>query len=161
MLDRVARGWADGWVARPPRVTAVARRVRRPQLALLALLLAIGIGYGVRAATSEPGTVPPTSSLSSAAVVSVSLSTLPVQAAQVVHEIEAGGPFAFPAHDGVVFDNNEHRLPIHPTGYYHEYTVPTPGSADRGTRRIITGTAGEYYYTGDHYEHFHRVDLAR
>jgi ribonuclease T1 len=142
-------------------VTAVARRVRRPQLALLALLLAIGIGYGVRAATRDPVAISRTSTISSPAVVSVSLSALPVQAAQIVHEIEAGGPFAFPANDGVVFDNNERRLPIHPIGYYHEYTVPTPGSADRGTRRVITGTGGEYYYTGDHYEHFQRVDLAR
>lgn len=144
----------------------MARRVRRPQLALLALLLAIGIGYGVRAATRDPGVPARTSALSSTAVVRVSLSTvslsaLPVQAVQVVHEIEAGGPFAFGANDGVVFDNNEHRLPIHGTGYYHEYTVPTPGSAGRGTRRLITAAAGEYYYTGDHYEHFQRVDLTR
>ena len=36
-----------------------------------------------------------------------------------------------------------------------------PGSADRGARRIITGSRGEYYYTGDHYEHFVRVDITQ
>jgi dATP pyrophosphohydrolase len=40
--------------------------------------------------------------------------------------------------------------------------VPTPGSRDRGPRRIVAGvgrdgdvaTSGEYYYTGDHYRSF-------
>jgi len=60
-----------------------------------------------------------------------------------------------------VFNNAERRLPDEPRGYYREYTVPTPGSADRGARRIITGKNGEYYYTPDHYETFRRVDVTR
>jgi ribonuclease T1 len=42
-------------------------------------------------------------------------------------------------------------------GYYREYTVKTPGARDRGTRRIIAGRRGEYYYTGDHYASFKRI----
>ncbi|HZR01739.1 MAG TPA: ribonuclease domain-containing protein, partial [Burkholderiales bacterium] len=44
-----------------------------------------------------------------------------------------------------------------PRGYYREYTVPTPGASDRGARRIITGTAGERYYTADHYRSFRSI----
>jgi ribonuclease T1 len=43
--------------------------------------------------------------------------------------------------------------------------VPTPGSRDRGARRIVAGagdtgdvrTSGEYYYTDDHYRSFRRI----
>ena len=38
-----------------------------------------------------------------------------------------------------MFGNREGRLPRKPYGYYREYTVPTPGSHDRGARRIIAG----------------------
>ncbi len=53
-----------------------------------------------------------------------------------------------------MFANNEHRLPAHTRGYYHEYTVPTPRASDRATRRIVTGADGQFYYTDDHYESF-------
>jgi ribonuclease T1 len=40
--------------------------------------------------------------------------------------------------------------------------VPTPGSPDRGARRIIAGGANrEFFYTPDHYETFQRVDTTR
>jgi ribonuclease T1 len=65
----------------------------------------------------------------------------------------AGGPFPY-ARDGVVFENRERLLPQHASGYYHEYTVTTPGAATRGTRRVIQGRAGELYYTDDHYSSF-------
>jgi len=61
------------------------------------------------------------------------------------------------AKDGVVFGNYERVLPRKPRGYYHEYTVPTLGAHDRGARRIITGRAGELYYTDDHYRTFKRI----
>ena len=59
----------------------------------------------------------------------------------------------------------EKRLPERPRGYYREYTVPTPGSRDRGARRIVAGgrrtgdvaASGEYYYTQDHYRNFRRI----
>jgi ribonuclease T1 len=48
-------------------------------------------------------------------------------------------------------------LPAKERGYYREYTVPTPGSRDRGARRIIAGRNREYYYTTDHYKTFRRI----
>ena len=87
----------------------------------------------------------------------VALADLPPQAADTVALIGAGGPFPYPGKDGSAFGNFEGLLPAEPRGYYAEYTVPTPGSRDRGARRIITGDGGEYYWTADHYEHFDRI----
>ncbi|MER6065922.1 ribonuclease domain-containing protein [Streptomyces sp. NPDC001792] len=83
-------------------------------------------------------------------------SRLPAEARRTLDLIDKGGPFPY-AKDGVVFGNFEGRLPKHPRGYYHEYTVPTPGSHDRGARRIVTGRGGEIYYTDDHYNSFRAV----
>jgi ribonuclease T1 len=87
---------------------------------------------------------------------------LPPEAATTLEAIEQGGPFPYPR-DGVVFENREHRLPERSRGYYHEYTVTTPGSADRGARRIITGGRPPevYYYTDDHYRSFRRLEIKR
>jgi len=82
---------------------------------------------------------------------------LPVEARETLELIDAGGPFPYPGKDGGTFGNLEGLLPQHPRGYYAEYTVPTPGSRDRGARRIITGDGGEYYWTADHYEHCDRI----
>jgi ribonuclease T1 len=71
--------------------------------------------------------------------------------------IQSKGPFPYPHKDGSVFGNRERRLPEKPRGYYREYTVPTPGSPDRGARRIVVGSAGELYYTDNHYRSFKRV----
>jgi ribonuclease T1 len=133
-------------------VSRRSRRLRRPQIALIALVAALALGYAINAVRGEHHT-----GLQSG---TVELSSLPAQASDIVHLIEAGGPFPYPQ-DGVVFNNAERRLPDEPRGYYREYTVPTPGSADRGARRIITGKNGEYYYTPDHYETFRRVDVTR
>lgn len=89
------------------------------------------------------------------------LSSLPPQAATTVRLIETGGPFPYPENDGVVFHNYEGTLPAEPPGFYREYTVPTPGSADRGARRLVVGADGRYWYTDDHYETFEPVDLSR
>lgn len=86
----------------------------------------------------------------------VQVSDLPPEAAETLDLIDAGGPFP-EDRDGVTFENREDLLPDHPVGYYKEYTVPTPGSDDRGARRIVVGEAGEYYYTGDHYRSFSRI----
>jgi guanyl-specific ribonuclease Sa len=43
-------------------------------------------------------------------------------------------------------------------GYYREYTVETAGSPDRGARRLVSGHAGEIYYTRDHYQTFIRLN---
>ncbi|MFF5498874.1 ribonuclease domain-containing protein [Streptomyces aquilus] len=86
----------------------------------------------------------------------VQASRLPAQARETLRLIDEGGPFPY-AKDGAVFGNFEKLLPEHQRGYYHEYTVPTPGSRDRGARRIVTGEGGETYYTDDHYESFRAV----
>ncbi|TCO57012.1 ribonuclease domain-containing protein [Actinocrispum wychmicini] len=88
----------------------------------------------------------------------VNLSALPAQATDTVDLIEAGGPFPFPQ-DGQVFQNRERILPTCSTGYYHEYTVITPGSSTRGARRVITGSRGEFFYTADHYASFRLVNV--
>ncbi|MET8845620.1 ribonuclease domain-containing protein [Amycolatopsis sp. NPDC004625] len=87
------------------------------------------------------------------------LSALPPEATTTYNLIQTNGPFPYPKNDGVVFDNREGVLPACASGYYHEYTVPTPGSSTRGTRRIVTGSAGEYFYTGDHYATFKVIDI--
>jgi guanyl-specific ribonuclease Sa len=71
--------------------------------------------------------------------------------------IQRGGPFPH-RQDGAVFQNRERRLPQQPRGYYHEYTVRTPGASNRGARRVVRGDGGELYYTRDHYGTFMRID---
>lgn len=83
----------------------------------------------------------------------VILSSLPPEARDTLRLIKQGGPFAYPR-DGVVFGNFEKRLPKKQRGYYHEYTVKTPGARNRGARRIVCGKPSECYYTGDHYQTF-------
>ena len=81
---------------------------------------------------------------------------LPNEARETIQLIDQGGPFPYDR-DGITFGNRERLLPIQPGGYYREYTVITPGSSDRGARRIVAGQRGELYYTDDHYESFKRV----
>ncbi|MEV3991786.1 ribonuclease domain-containing protein [Streptomyces sp. NPDC049837] len=93
-----------------------------------------------------------------AAVGDICYSDLPSQAHDTLRLIESDGPYPFPQ-DDTVFQNREGILPSRTTGYYHEYTVITPGSDTRGARRIVTGEADrEDYYTADHYESFDLVD---
>jgi ribonuclease T1 len=81
---------------------------------------------------------------------------LPAQARDTIALIQRGGPFPY-RQDGAVFQNRERLLPGRPKGYYQEYTVETPGSPDRGARRIVAGNEGELYYTDDHYDSFKQV----
>jgi ribonuclease T1 len=134
------------------------RRTRRPLVALVVLIAALAVGYGIRAAHS--GTHGAGSPARTTAA-PVALSALPPQVAQTVRLIRAGGPFPYPGNDGVVFHNDEHHLPAESDGYYREYTVPTPGSPDRGARRLILGRDGRFWYTGDHYATFREVDVHR
>jgi ribonuclease T1 len=91
----------------------------------------------------------------------VALASLP-PAAQRMHErVLQGGPFRYDK-DGAPFMNRERKLPRQPRGYYREYTVDTPGAADRGARRLVCGgesprTPDACYYTADHYTSFRLV----
>lgn len=91
-----------------------------------------------------------------AAEASIPVAELPPEARQTLALIRQGGPFPY-RKDGAVFQNREGLLPERPRGYYRAYTVPTPGARTRGTRRIITGGAGEFWYTADHYQSFKRI----
>jgi ribonuclease T1 len=91
----------------------------------------------------------------------VALSQLPPEAQNLYGLILSGGPFPG-RKDGVVFGNRERLLPREARGYYHEYTVKTPGSHNRGARRIVCGgreiTRPEAcFYTGDHYASFQQI----
>jgi len=90
----------------------------------------------------------------------VSASALPAEARATLERIHTGGPFPY-ERDGVVFGNRERLLPPEPRGYYHEYTVPTPGVRSRGARRIICGghvtAVSECYYSDDHYRSFRKI----
>jgi ribonuclease T1 len=86
----------------------------------------------------------------------IAVKDLPPEAREALRLIEKGGPYPFDR-DGIVFGNFEKRLPIKERGYYREFTVVTPGIRHRGARRIITGQAGEKYYSDDHYKTFKRV----
>ena len=86
----------------------------------------------------------------------VAAKQLPAEASATLALIRKGGPFPY-AKDGAVFGNREGMLPRQKRGYYHEYTVKTPGSRTRGARRIIKGGGGELFYTDDHYNSFMRI----
>lgn len=130
---------------------------------LLAIALALVVAF--IAWRQQPPTTPAREAAPTTGVPTASRGTsadtargLPPQVAQTLRLIADGGPFPYDQ-DGTVFGNYEGLLPRQPRGYYHEYTVPTPGAHNRGTRRIITGgePPTEYYYTADHYRSFRRI----
>lgn len=86
----------------------------------------------------------------------VQVADLPPEAAATLELIDSGGPYPYDR-DGVTFENREDILPQQDEGYYQEYTVETPGSDDRGARRIVAGSGGEFYWTDDHYDSFSRI----
>jgi ribonuclease T1 len=85
---------------------------------------------------------------------------LPQEAQKTLTLIKQGGPFPF-AKDGVTFGNYEKVLPRQTRGYYHEFTVTTPGARHRGARRIVVGgesaSSLDRYYTDNHYASFKRI----
>lgn len=90
----------------------------------------------------------------------VPVSGLPVQARETYALIFQGGPFPYDR-DGVVFGNRERLLPVRERGYYHEYTVRTPGARNRGARRIACGGPKKSpevcFYSDDHYASFRQI----
>src|ERR1051325_3662156 len=99
-------------------------------LAAIALALALAACGGARS--------PASSSPSGAGLRTVSAAQLPAEGRTTLRLIAQGGPYPY-RQDGVTFQNRERLLPREPRGYYREFTVPTPGSSDRGARRIIAG----------------------
>ncbi|MFF7975136.1 ribonuclease domain-containing protein [Streptomyces sp. NPDC007905] len=129
-------------------------RVSRTLAGLLVCLsvLLTGCSPGTDTATASSASTPAWAQ----GMATVQQARLPAEARHTLALIDKGGPFPY-ARDGVVFGNVEGLLPKHQRGYYHEYTVRTPGSHDRGARRIVTGQGGEIYYTDDHYTSFRAV----
>ncbi len=134
---------------------------RRVSAALIGLLvLVIGGALGRHTLSAAPMGDRPSVVASTAGLPVRALSQLPPQAAQMWQLIQHGGPFRY-RQDGVVFGNRQGRLPPRQSGFYREYTVPTPGEHDRGSCRLVIGGATELYYTGDHYVSFVAVDPKR
>lgn len=147
----------------------ILRRTTRPLTAALAALAALfavsaatatttyaeaGTAYAHGAATANPA-------YTIAALPTCALSSLPPEASDTLDLVHSGGPFPY-SQDGTVFSNREGLLPSKPSGYYREYTVITPGSPDRGARRLVGGgntptNPDAVYYTGDHYASFCQV----
>ena len=86
----------------------------------------------------------------------MTVAELPAEGIDTLELIAADGPFPY-AKDGATFQNREGILPSRPSGFYAEYTVPTPGEDDRGARRIVAGDDGSRFYTADHYGSFREV----
>ncbi|MGW5048300.1 ribonuclease domain-containing protein [Streptomyces griseoluteus] len=125
----------------PPRTTRIG--------AAAALFSALLVGGTVSATTADAAT---------ASVGSICYGSLPSQAYDTLDLIAQGGPYPY-SQDGVVFQNREGVLPSQSSGYYHEYTVKTPGVSTRGARRIVTGQrTREDYYSSDHYATFNLID---
>jgi ribonuclease T1 len=132
--------------------------MRRGLALCLGILLLLGCAPGTLA--TRPTPAPATQAVQNQAAVDpgsglpiVRVADLPPEAARTLALIERGGPFPN-RQDGETFQNREGLLPSRRAGYYKEYTVDTPGSADRGARRIVAGAGGERYWTDDHYDSF-------
>ncbi|MFC5287513.1 ribonuclease domain-containing protein [Actinokineospora guangxiensis] len=137
---------------------------KRITVALISLVALVVVGWlvGDLGTSSEPTPPPGQSTYAPRSDLPVeALSGLPAEAADTWELVKAGGPFPHPDRDGTTFQNREGLLPDEERGYYKEYTVPTPGSRDRGARRLVTGAESEVYYTADHYETFVEVDTSR
>jgi len=153
-------------------------RTQKP-FSLLLLIVVVGVlfwqqhrtppvtTYSNGAASSSVASTSPASTGPAASGTPASTDTslptyLPPEAHETLALIARGGPFPH-RQDGVVFGNYEKLLPQQPRGYYHEYTVDTPGAQDRGARRIITGGNPPtiYYYTDDHYHSFRSFEINR
>jgi ribonuclease T1 len=119
-------------------------------LAVIALAASTLIGVsGTEARRQSVEALPP-----------IAAAELPQEARIALARIRDNGPFPY-ERDGVAFGNREGMLPPKPRGYYHEYTVKTPGLSSRGARRIVCGgettSLAECYYSDDHYRSFKSI----
>lgn len=89
-------------------------------------------------------------------VITDAASKLSTELKPTLGRISSGGRFPH-RNDGSIFRNREGVLPQKEVGYYREYVHPTPGVTGSGARRIIKGSAGEIWYTADHYRTFIRI----
>ncbi len=146
----------------PVRAGLPARRLLALLVALVAGLVLAACGSAGGGTTTQPGgpAVDGAASLAPAQpttdLPTMTVSQLPPEGVETLRLIDSDGPFPY-SKDGVTFQNREGILPKQKNGFYQEYTVPTPGSSDRGARRIVTGKDGSRFYTDDHYDSFREV----
>jgi ribonuclease T1 len=124
------------------------------------LLGVVGIGLlGAGASSTAPSASPSPSAgyqTPCSGLPGIAVADLPQQARDTLALIDRGGPYPY-SQDNTVFGNLERVLPERPKGYYREYTVVSPGSSSRGTRRLVVGAQGDIYFTADHYQTFRQV----
>jgi len=158
----------DGGVPAPSPRSPGRGTGTRLRVLLIALLVVVVAGFALARAGRSGSLTSGNRSVSTPGAASTSTdpesgsawvdeSRLSDQAKETLSAIRHGGPFRYPKNDGVAFDNREGLLPPGPKGSYREYTVVTPGSPDRGPRRIITASGGAKFFTGDHYASFQRI----
>jgi ribonuclease T1 len=146
----------------PVRAGLPARRLLTLLVALVAGLVLTACGSAGGGTTTQPGgsAVDGAASLAPAQpttdLPTMTVSQLPPEGVETLRLIDSDGPFPY-SKDGVTFQNREGILPKQKNGFYQEYTVETPGSSDRGARRIVTGKDGSRFYTDDHYDSFREV----
>ncbi|QIL82381.1 ribonuclease N [Diaphorobacter sp. HDW4A] len=134
-------------------VTAQRTGLKAGLAGLAYALLTVSLGTPVVAFARQNVVIDPVSA-------TIAVAELPPQARTTYALIKEGGPFASEK-DGSVFGNYERQLPKARRGYYHEYTVKTPGARNRGARRIVCGgpvrVPDACYYTNDHYASFREI----
>jgi ribonuclease T1 len=132
------------------------RRMRWLMLAFLAVMAVMAFMREPRPVADAPAAT--RAALPAPQATQDARESLPPEVDDTLALIAAGGPFPHDR-DGLVFGNFEQHLPPRERGWYHEYTVPTPGLEHRGARRIVTGgnPPSEYWYTDDHYDSFRRI----
>lgn len=145
-----------GWVVSGSQASESPVQARARALGRWSAVVALSAGLVFGAASSALA-----KGVDNPATGAVALSALPAEAQTTHRLVLSGGPFPYQK-DGTVFGNRERLLPSKPRGYYREYTVKTPGSRDRGARRIVCGgkppTQPEAcFYTDDHYSSFRRI----
>jgi ribonuclease T1 len=123
--------------------------IRRYLAAIAAAACMIAAAGTADARSHPPGDLP-----------AIAVADLPKEARTTLERIRDQRTFPYDR-DGVVFGNREGILPAKRRGYYHEYTVKTPGSRNRGARRIVCGgekgTVNDCYYSDDHYQSFKSI----
>ncbi len=142
-------------------LTFLRRRFAPAIVGALAIILLIvwAIGHAGGESSPDGRSIVPSASATAPSgdhLGTVRYGSLPPQAQDTLALIAQGGPYPY-EHDGIVFHNREGVLPDREQGFYHEFTVQTPGSEDRGARRIVQARDGTLYYTDDHYGSFRRV----
>ncbi len=119
------------------------------------VLLLMGTLLGACGRTPAPHPALPVS-------VAVAQEGVPDQARKVLAHVRAHGEAPAGTEGGRRFGNYEHRLPERDAGgkaiRYQEWDVwPKARGRNRGAERLVTGSDGRAWYTGDHYRTFTEV----